>query len=62
MKTVQEYNDLDGNYCPFCDSDNIRAYPVEEDGDIIYRDHECWTCGRGWVEYLTVVEIVPTDG
>ena len=59
--TLEEYKALNGNVCPFCESDNIKCYNVEHDQEVIYRDHECWTCGRGWTEYFTVTEIAPWD-
>ena len=57
MMTVDEYNNLDGIHCPHCESLNIHAYGIDQEDQIIYRDHYCKDCRRGWVEYFTVTEI-----
>lgn len=58
MMTVEDYNGLEGLHCPYCESTNISAFRIDQDDNIIYRDHRCNVCKKGWTEYFTVTEIV----
>lgn len=60
--SVSDYNAMDGEVCPFCESTNIHPYRPDVDDTIIYRDHKCNSCSQCWTEYFTVTEIVRFDG
>lgn len=59
--SISEYNAMDGEVCPFCESTHIHAYSPEQDDNVIYRDHQCNDCSQGWTEYFTVAEIEGWD-
>jgi transposase-like protein len=61
---IKKYVKNGGNFCPFCNSDNISAdLPLNTDyieGGIIKQDLNCWDCGKTWNDVYKLTSIEET--
>lgn len=58
---IKRYIDGGGTACPFCDSDDIEAGPLEADGRSASGLVECHACGECWREVFTLSAVGPLD-
>lgn len=47
----KKYMDSDGTKCPYCDSENITADPIQADAGCASGDVHCKSCGKSWKDY-----------
>ena len=54
----EEYINKQGNFCPYCGSDDIEAEPLEPGGDEAWAVVTCDVCGKEWrdIYHLTDIE------
>ncbi|MEK6832779.1 MAG: hypothetical protein AABY32_01915 [Nanoarchaeota archaeon] len=60
-KREKEYLESGGNICPFCNSEDITAGPVEFNSIQGFRDCECKTCKEAWQEHYSLSGISEYD-
>lgn len=51
----------DPDACIYCNSHEIRASTLTNDGSEVYRDVECLECNRDWTERFELTSISITD-
>ncbi|MDD5713116.1 MAG: hypothetical protein PHY31_10235, partial [Smithellaceae bacterium] len=47
-----------GEYCPYCESDQIGGGPVEIDAGYAHQDIFCLSCEKGWMNEYTLTGLV----
>lgn len=53
----KKYMDSGGSLCPYCDSDNITADPIEADAGCASGVVRCKECGKSWTDYYNLAGI-----
>lgn len=50
----KKYMDSEGSRCPYCDSENITADPIEADAGCASGDVRCKDCEKSWKDYYSL--------
>jgi len=57
----RKYLESGGTKCPFCNSTDITAEPIEADGSGGYSDVKCDECNQEWRDIWSLTDVEDTE-